>query len=131
MPESVSHTVVVRFRVATSFTAQVPEVLFSLVNLAHLNLANTLLGPLQGEQIDAKLRLDFLCVNADAAPPSPVTNASPLQPQNHLPGATGNAYLDKNSKSSNGGRCVSRATHVPYHRLPQVKQQVRSSSNWR
>lgn len=125
-----SLTGVILFRVVISFTAQVPDVLFSLVNLARLNLARTLLGPIQGQQIDAELRLDFLCVNADAAPPSPMTNASPLQPQKQLPTATGNAFLDKGSKPINGGRYVSRATHVPYHKLPQVKQQVRSSSKW-
>ncbi|CAM9197393.1 unnamed protein product [Ascophyllum nodosum] len=101
---------------------QVPEGLLSLVNLSHLNLAGTLLGPAQGEQIDAKLRLDFLCVNADAAPPPPVTT-SPSQ-QQKLSDTTIDTPVSRESRLVGGGRCISRATHVSRHRLPEIQHQV-------
>ena len=93
------------------------------MNLSHLNLAGTLLGPAQGEQIDAKLRLDFLCVNADAAPPPPVTT-SPSQ-QQKLSDTTIDTPVSRESRLVGGGRCISRATHVSRHRLPEIQHQVR------
>lgn len=109
------------------------------MNLSRLNLAGTMLGPVQGVQLEERLRLDSLSVNADAfASAAAETEASPTpddpttfysaqlaprqegQRQQREPGSA-----RRNSNSAEPGRkCVSRPASVPDHRLPEIRDKV-------
>ena len=92
-----------------------PKVLFTLVNLARLNLAGTMLGPEQGARLEAALRLDSLCVNENAPPP-PVIPTSQQREQTDL----------RRSLSSIAASHDSRTVFVPEHRLREIQDKVRS-----
>lgn len=98
---------------------QIPEALFTLVNLARLSLAGTKLGPAQGSQLEAALRLDTLTVDADAVPPP-----APLSERNQ-PREQQQQLKMPIEKGKRGGTQVT--TLVPLERLPNVKEQVRAT----
>lgn len=109
---------------------QIPEVLFTLVNLSRLNLAGTKIGPMQGAQLEERLRLDSLTVNADAcdatvpadASSSPETPAEAQEVQQQDGSHTTNAV--GGCQATPGRKCVSRPTSVPDHRLPEIRDKV-------
>lgn len=125
-------------------SCQTPEVLYTLVNLARLSLADTLLGPVQGEELEARLRLDTLCTNGDAPPPpsSPASQKEPHQDEENMHTqpkheqdpmeqlSLGNdmadaATPDQEVPPQSGARCFRRTTAVPAERLPEIRDQVR------
>lgn len=98
-----------------------------------------MLGPEQGRQLEERLRLDSLSVNADAVaakPEDPGSSFSPPakpllpqepQQQHHLRRESDGAT---DTRSSGGGginpgkKSVTRPTSVPDHRLPEIRDQV-------
>ncbi|CAM9433698.1 unnamed protein product [Scytosiphon promiscuus] len=106
---------------------EIPEVLFALVNLSRLNLAGTKIGPAQGAQLEEKLRLDSLTVNADAFAAAAPGDASPSE-EMPAPSAELEQQAESQTTTAVGGfqaipgrRCISRPTSVPDHRLPEIK----------
>ncbi|CAM9668875.1 unnamed protein product, partial [Hapterophycus canaliculatus] len=116
---------------------EIPEVLFALVNLSRLNLAGTKLGPVQGVQLEERLRLDSLTVNADAfhAPvpgddsSSAEKPASPNELQQQAVSHATNAV--GGFQAVPGRKCVSRPTSVPDHRLPEIRDKMPAFSTKR
>lgn len=127
---------------SSSVLLQIPEVLFTLVNLSRLNLAGTMLGPEQGRQLDERLRLDTLAVNASAGaslaadnapmPDDPTTRSAQPTPQQEgqQQQQQQQRELDNASRNGSGGepgrKCISRPTSVPDHRLPEIRDKVRT-----
>eukprot|EP00752_Nemacystus_decipiens_P018201 g16330.t1 len=120
---------------------QIPEVLFSLVNLSRLNLAGTMLGPEQGRQLDKRLRLDTLAVNANAdasVAAADITHTADgdattcsAQPTECHEGKKERQCEPDNIPSRNGSssaepgrKCISRPACVPDHRLPEIRDKV-------
>lgn len=117
---------------------QIPEVLYTLVNLSRLNLAGSKLGPAQGRQLEERLRLDTLAVNADAVAPVATDSAptpddhttSSAQPESRREGHPQRCEQDNATRNSinsadRGRKCISRPTSVPDHRLPEIRDKVR------
>lgn len=113
-------------------SAQIPEALFSLVNLAHLSLAGTLLGPTQGEQLEARLRLDSICVNPDAPPSHPPPSQASTTPEQRAEGGSNTPLpVDGRVQLASVRRRVCRSTSVPDQRLHELRDQVRTCVNRR
>ncbi|CAM9515707.1 unnamed protein product [Ectocarpus fasciculatus] len=109
---------------------EIPEVLFALVNLSRLNLAGTMLGPAQGKQLEDRLRLDALSVNADAA-------AGPEDADSSVESPPSQARQQKHGFEKGvlhvvpGNKRVSRPTSVPEHRLPEIRDKMPGYSTQR
>lgn len=103
--------------------SQIPEVLFALVNLSRLNLAGTMLGRAQGKQLEDRLRLDELSVNAGAAAgPEDADSSVESTPSQGRPQQHG--FEKGGFRAVPGNKRVSRPTSVPEHRLPEIRDKV-------
>lgn len=107
------------------FPRQIPEVLFTLVNLARLNLGGTRMGPSQGEQLEASLRLDCLFVNTDAPPPPPPAPTGQEQTRHKNEAKiSSSVYPHAEFEPVYGNKAINRSILVPERRLPEFRDQV-------
>lgn len=103
-------------------TFQIPQCLFTLVNLARLSLAGSRLGPAQGSQLEEKLRLDTLTINPNAVlPPKATSDHQQQQQPQHVETPNGPAAR---GRRINAKGLTQISTSVPAGRLSELREQV-------
>lgn len=92
-----------------------------------------MLGPEQGGQLEERLRLDSLSINAEAATPtsdkhkdSAATSSSAdcLPPPEPQQPRESDCRVKRSGHAAPGKKSVIRPTTVPDHRLPEIKDKV-------